>query len=114
MGRDTIDQIIRSFGRGGVLDERAIAVHRAQLDALDKFEAIDDLPNIECPTLVLGAKMDMMVPGFGSEEVAAAIPGAELRMFETGHGCMIEEMTEFNDAVTTFLKAHPASSSAAS
>lgn len=114
MGREMIDQIIKSFERDGGPDERAVAVLGAQLDALDKFDAIAELPNIKCPTLVLGGKIDMIVPGFGSAEVAAAIPGAELRMFETGHGCMVEEMIEFNAAVTNFLKAHVPVPSAAS
>jgi pimeloyl-ACP methyl ester carboxylesterase len=103
MGRDTIDLMIKSFARDGGPNERSVAVIRGQLDALDKFDAIDEIPAIACPTLVLGGKMDMIVPGFGAEEIAAAIPGAELTMFETGHGCMIEEMGAFNDRVTTFL-----------
>jgi pimeloyl-ACP methyl ester carboxylesterase len=53
--------------------------------------------------LVLGGRMDMTVPYFGSEEIAAAIPGAKLVTFETGHGCMIEEMDAFNAAVSEFL-----------
>ena len=114
MGRETIDQIIKSFEREGGPDDHAVAVLRAQLDALDKFDAIDELPHITCPTLVLGGKIDMIVPGFGSEEVAAAIPGAQLRMFATGHGCMVEEMTEFNAAVTGFLESLPASPGSAS
>jgi pimeloyl-ACP methyl ester carboxylesterase len=57
----------------------------------------------------MGAKMDQMVPGLGSREIAAAIPGAELVMFETGHGCSVEEMEAFNGAVHGFLKALPAS-----
>lgn len=107
LGRETIDQIIKSFTRDGGPDERAVAVLRAQLDALDKFDALDELGRIEVPTIVLGGRADMIVPGFGSEEIAAAIPGAELRMFETGHGCMVEEMAEFNAAVTTFLQGLP-------
>ena len=110
LGRETIDQIIKSFARDGGPDERAVAVLRAQLDALDKFDALTELGSIQIPTLVLGGKMDMIVPGFASEEIAAAIPGAELRMFETGHGCMVEEMAEFNAAVTDFLKGLPAES----
>lgn len=104
LGRDTIDQMIKSFEREGGPDERAVSVLHAQLDALDKFDALGELGGIQVPTLVLGGKMDMIVPGFASEEIAAAIPGAELRMFETGHGCMVEEMVEFNEAVTAFLK----------
>jgi pimeloyl-ACP methyl ester carboxylesterase len=75
----------------------------AQIDALTKHDVLARLGEITCPTLVLGGKMDMMVPGFASEEIAAAIPGAELTMFETGHGCMVEEMTGFNERVGRFL-----------
>lgn len=104
MGRETIDQIVKAYARDGGPDEQAIAVLRAQLDALDKFDALSELSSIEVPTLVLGGVLDMIVPGFASEEIAAAIPGAELKMFETGHGCMVEEMAEFNSAVTTFIE----------
>lgn len=108
LGRETIDQIIRSFSRDGGPDERALSVLKGQLDAMDKFDVLGELGTITVPTLVLGGRMDMMAPGFASEEIAAAIPGAELRMFETGHGCMVEEMGEFNAAVTGFLKSLPA------
>jgi len=47
----------------------------------------------------------MMVPYLGSEEIAAAIPGAEFVTLETGHGCMIEEMPAYNAAVQTWLAA---------
>lgn len=103
LGRATIDQIIKSFARDGGPDERAIKVLRNQLDAMDKFDVLGELGTITVPTLVLGGRMDMMAPGFASEEIAAAIPGAELRLFETGHGCMVEEMAGFNAAVTDFL-----------
>ena len=103
MGRETVDQIVKSFARDGGPDERATEVLRAQLDALDKFDSLAELPMVAVPTLVLGGKTDMIVPGFGSEEIAAAIPGAKLQMFETGHGCMVEEMKAFNQAVTDFL-----------
>ncbi|MEA2516953.1 MAG: aminoacrylate hydrolase [Actinomycetota bacterium] len=105
MGRETVDQIIRSFARYGGPTERAVTVLHAQLDAMDKFDVIDQLPSIAVPTLVLGGKTDMMVPGFGAEEIAAAIPGARLKMFDSGHGCMVEEMPAFNHEVMEFLKA---------
>ncbi|HJR45705.1 MAG TPA: alpha/beta fold hydrolase [Actinomycetota bacterium] len=79
----------------------------AQLEAIDKHDVLAELSDVTCPTLVLGGKMDMMVPGFASEEIAAAIPGAELEMFETGHGCVIEEMDAFNARVASFLASLP-------
>lgn len=77
----------------------------AQLEAIDKHDTLADLENVTCPTLVLGGKMDQMVPYLGSEEIAAAIPNAELVSFETGHGCMVEEMEPFNAKVSEFLKS---------
>jgi pimeloyl-ACP methyl ester carboxylesterase len=102
VGQESIDRMVAVFREGG--DEMASEqVLLGQLDALDKHDALAELPRISCPTLVVGAKMDMMVPGLGSEEIAAAIPGAELTMFATGHGMMIEEMEPFNARLTEFL-----------
>ncbi len=70
---------------------------------MDKLHVLDQLPAITQPTLVLGGKMDQMVPYLGSIDIAGAIPNAELVPLETGHGCMIEEMQAFNDAVSGFL-----------
>ena len=105
MGRDMVDRIVRSFfadSGPGLPDEKVLV---AQLDAIGKHDVLDRLHKIDCPTLVVGGKMDMMVPGFASEEIAAAIPGAELEMFETGHGLMVEEMQEFNERLGRFLQA---------
>ena len=105
VGREMIDQVFKSYVRGGGPDERAIAVLRAQLDAMDKFDASSELSSITVPTLLLAGKIDMMAPAFAMEEIAAAIPHAELHMFETGHGCMVEEMADFNAAITRFLSS---------
>jgi pimeloyl-ACP methyl ester carboxylesterase len=46
-----------------------------------------ELPNITCPTLVLGGELDPITPVADSEDIAAAIPQAEVRIFEgAGHG----------------------------
>lgn len=100
VGRDAIDQLVRGFTTG---EEVAAEVLLAQLEALDKHDTLADLVTIDCPTLVIGAKQDLMVPGFASEEIAAAIPGAELVMLTTGHGAPMEEMEAFNAAVSRFL-----------
>ena len=108
-GKDVVDQIIQGFlTREEAGRETKVETILAQLDALDKHDTLDELPTISCPTLVTGSKQDQMVPGFAAEEIAAAIPGAELVMFETGHGAPFEEMTEFNAAVSAFLtKVNP-------
>lgn len=107
VGHDMIDQIVASFTpQGGPeLPDREVLL--AQLEAIDAHDTLGRLGEISCPTLVLGGRMDMMVPGFASEEIAAAVPGAELVMFETGHACMLEEMDTFNARVSSFLASLP-------
>ncbi|MEA2487612.1 MAG: hypothetical protein QOF16_1266 [Actinomycetota bacterium] len=104
VGKEAIDQIIAAFtsapGGPGIPSQDSL---RGQLDAMDKHDTLADLSKVGCPTLVLGGKMDMLVPYFAAEEIAAGIPGAKLVTFETGHGCMVEEMDAFNAAVSNFL-----------
>jgi pimeloyl-ACP methyl ester carboxylesterase len=103
MGQEVIDRMVASFDAPGAPAMATADALIAQLDALDKHDALADLPSISVPTLVIGGRMDMTVPYLGSEEIAAAIPGARFVTLETGHGCMIEEMEPFNRAVTDFL-----------
>ncbi|MDQ3953849.1 MAG: alpha/beta hydrolase, partial [Actinomycetota bacterium] len=92
MGAEALDRMMRALNAPGAPAGPTAETLLAQIDALTKHDVLGRLGAISCPTLVLGGKMDMMVPGFASEEIAAAIPGAELAMFESGHACMIEEM----------------------
>jgi 3-oxoadipate enol-lactonase len=102
VGEETIDRMVSSFlASGPELPQTEVLL--AQLDAISKHETLDRLSEIQCPTLVVGGRMDMMVPGFASEEIAEAIPGAQLEMFDTGHACMIEEMEAFNARIQAFL-----------
>ncbi len=103
IGRDTVDRMIAAFFAESGPDQAGSEVLLAQLDAIDKHDVLAELGSITCPTLVFGGKMDMMVPFFGSEEIAQAIPGAEFEAFETGHGCMVEEMTTVNERIARFL-----------
>jgi pimeloyl-ACP methyl ester carboxylesterase len=103
VGVEALSRMMRAMNAPGAPEGPTGETLLAQIDALTKHDVLGRLGEIACPTLVLGGKMDMMVPGFASEEMAAAIPGAELTMFETGHGCMVEEMTEFNDRISRFL-----------
>lgn len=103
IGAEAIERIVRSYLSPNGPRVPPVDVILGQLDALDKHDALGELPQISCPTLVMGAKMDMMVPFIGSEEIAAAIPGAEFAVFETGHGSPLEEMDAFNRRVEEFL-----------
>lgn len=75
----------------------------AQLEAIGQHDVIDQLGSISCRTLVVGGRFDMVVPGFASREIAAAIPGARLEMLDAGHGLMIEELESFNALIKGWL-----------
>ena len=76
-----------------------------QADACLKHNAFDNLHQIQVPTLVIGGEKDNALGGDASREIAAQIPGAELRMYEQwGHG-LYEEAGDFNQTVLNFLDA---------
>jgi pimeloyl-ACP methyl ester carboxylesterase len=108
VGGDAIDQMMLAFGGQDASDLPANEVLNGQLDAIEKHDVLAELGQIRCPTLVVGGRFDVMVPCFASEEIAAAIPGAELALFETGHGLMLEEMEAFNARLGEFLASIPA------
>ena len=53
--------------------------------ARSAHDAYDRLGQIRVPTLVMGGKYDGVTPPEYQKRMAAAIPGAELHMFEGGH-----------------------------
>ena len=75
-----------------------------QAEACLKHSAYENLHQIHAPTLVIGGGKDNVLGGDASREIAAQIPGAELRMYQQwGHG-LYEEAKDFNQMVLNFLK----------
>jgi pimeloyl-ACP methyl ester carboxylesterase len=103
VGQEAIDRMVDAFFAEAGPEPASQEVLYGQLDAIVKHDTLAELTKVSVPTLVIGATMDLMVPGFASEEIARAIPGAELVMLESGHGAMMEDMEAFNAAVARFL-----------
>jgi len=62
------------------------------------------LPKIGCPTLVLCGRQDRLTPLENSEQMAGAIPGAQLMVIEQcGHMSTLERPAEVNSALRTWL-----------
>ena len=77
-----------------------------QADALLAFDALDRLGVISTPTLVMVADQDILTPPWGSEELADAIPNAQLKVLSGGGHCFFWEIPEaFNQTVINFLSA---------
>jgi aminoacrylate hydrolase len=100
LGAGAIEQMMRAFDGNSPPPEEILD---AQLDAIAGHDVLAELHRVTCPTLVVGGRMDMIVPFFASEEIAAAIPGARLVAFASGHGLMVEEMDRFNVELGNFL-----------
>jgi aminoacrylate hydrolase len=64
--------------------EAARRVVRERIDALLAFDGSASAASLGVPTLVLGARDDMIVPAFLQEELAAAIPGSRLALHRDG------------------------------
>ena len=74
-----------------------------QADACLTHDAYERLCRIQAPTLVIGGEKDNTLGGDASREIAAGIPGAELRMYgQWGHG-LYEEARGFNQLIRSYL-----------
>jgi aminoacrylate hydrolase len=77
----------------------------ARLTAILAFDARPLYPRIACPTLVMAARDDQIMPGWFAEEAARAVPGAQLQILEGGGHMFPETRTaEFLQRVGAFLR----------
>jgi proline iminopeptidase len=103
------------MSRLGMLREMLAARHmQARPEALIEgfgtllpgWSIMDRLGAITAPTLVVAGSSDFQYPPEHQRELAAAIPGAELRLIdEAGHNAPHERPDEVLAAVRTFLSA---------
>ncbi len=69
-----------------------------------KVDLFPELSNIRCPTLVLGGELDPITPVADSQDIAAAIPQAEVRIFEgAGHGVFRDQPEEAIAVIREFV-----------
>jgi pimeloyl-ACP methyl ester carboxylesterase len=80
--------------------------HRRQIRALlGRPDARALLPTISCPTLVMVGRQDRWSPPAQHEEIAAAIPNAQLVVIEdSGHMSPVEQPNEVSKALLGWLE----------
>jgi pimeloyl-ACP methyl ester carboxylesterase len=89
-----------------VMAEVRPAGYRHAALALGDVDLTGLLPRITVPTLVIHGEDDGVVPLHVGEELARAIPGAELVVIrKAGHVSNQEQPQAFNEAVRKFLRA---------
>lgn len=79
----------------------------AQAAACVNHNVLDDLGEIKVPAFVIGGAEDNFTPVWMAEEVAGAIPNAELHILEKcGHAFHWEKIEDFNPLVRRWLLEH--------
>jgi pimeloyl-ACP methyl ester carboxylesterase len=91
-----IKEMAQAVGRDGFI--------RQQTAIIGRPDSRRDLPGIDCPTLVLVGRQDLLTPVARHEEMQAAIPNATLRIIEEcGHLSTMEQPDEVNRALRAWL-----------
>jgi aminoacrylate hydrolase len=76
----------------------------SRIGAILEFDISAKLGQVRSPALVICAEDDLLTPAYFSRDIAAAIPGAELKLFEHGgHAISRSRSAEFNELVLRFL-----------
>jgi pimeloyl-ACP methyl ester carboxylesterase len=71
---------------------------------IDEHDAWPELPNIDCPALVIAAERDAFTPIHCSREIAQTLPDAELFVLADGsHAALVEQPETFNHRIRRFL-----------
>jgi len=90
------DDAIRAFPHVDIMLSRIRAILR--------FDRRADLPNLAAPTLVMGARDDIVTPAYFSEELGRLIPNAETVILDSGgHFFPVVEAETFRRHLLRFL-----------
>lgn len=77
-----------------------------RIDMVTAHDQLDRLGMIDKPVLVIVGSLDACTPPYFSEQLVAAIPGAEHVVLEAGHSIQTEVGDEFVRHVKAFIDRH--------
>ncbi len=106
------DQAFRDLMEGqeaASLDPAPQPLHAlvAQAEACIHHDVLAQLPQISCPTLVIGGERDIFTPQWMGDEIAKAIPGADRHLYpDAGHAFHWERIDDFNPRITAWFGDH--------
>lgn len=99
MRPDVLYEVLQGSGKPGFFNA---------LDALTSYDFRDRLSGIDCPTLIVWGRKDMLVPVKDADEFERLIPRSrEVLMDDTGHVPMLERPNAFNECLVEFLAEEP-------
>ncbi len=91
----------------GELRGNAKTIHRAVTGVIEREGCIDELENIQCPTMILHGDEDAAIARARALATHKALRGASFRAIErAGHTMTIENPSAVNQALREFLDEH--------
>ena len=95
--------------RQAAVEEHPQPLHglEGQAAACITHDVLEELQEVAVPALVIGGRDDAFTPVWMAEEVAGAMPNAELHLYErSGHAFHWENVADFNPRVRDWLLSH--------
>ena len=102
----TNEPIVKGWVDAASKGASAADIALARMDMILGHDRLDQLGGIRTPTMVIVGEADFCTPPHLSEQMAAAIPGAELVKLPGGHFFYMEHPALFNDRVEAFFATH--------
>lgn len=102
----TNQPVVQAWVEAATAGAAAAEVGIARMDMILAHDLLDKLPQMRCPTLVIVGQSDFCTPLHLSEQMQAAIPGADLAVLPGGHFFYMEHPDAFHDRVEAFLARH--------
>lgn len=106
---DTVLAELKEGRRQAAVDPHPQPLHglEGQAAACITHHVLDELREIQKPALVIGGREDTFTPAWMAEEVAKAIPRAQLHLYAaSGHAFHWENLSDFNPFVRKWLLNH--------
>lgn len=109
-GRSFLDDPARSEERArwqAELSRNAKSIHRAVTGVIEREGCVDELENIQCPTLILHGDEDAAIARTRATATHQALRGSSFRAIErAGHTMTVENPVAVNHALRSFLDEH--------
>jgi len=87
---------------------KSVPAYQRQIDACLAHDALDVVPLLRTPALVLVGEDDILTPPRYSRALAAALPGGEVMLVPaTGHALFLETPKPCTERILRFLAKHP-------
>jgi aminoacrylate hydrolase len=103
VSKDKIDAEIEA----AIVNSPPASIMSARVTGILKFDGLQYLDRIICPTMIYVAKDDILTPPYSSELIASKLPHAELVTIPRGgHAFSRAEPAQFNETVLGFLAQH--------